>query len=81
MPPGKRIAILDSMPTVLYNRGNAALITACVAHIAENLRDYCPHPPARLYSWTAYDGTICVGCCDCGAILAGALPPVLEMEP
>ena len=34
----------------------------------------CKHPPERLYSWTAYDGVVCVGCCECGASLAGALP-------
>lgn len=32
----------------------------------------CPHPPARLCAWRAYDGTLCVACCDCGAVLAGA---------
>ena len=32
----------------------------------------CKHPPTRLYSWFAYDGTLCVGCCDCGEVLAGA---------
>jgi len=34
----------------------------------------CQHPSRRLYSWTAADGTLCVGCCDCGAVLAGAAP-------
>lgn len=32
----------------------------------------CPHKPTRLYSWMA-DGTLCVCCCDCGAVLKGAL--------
>ncbi len=32
----------------------------------------CPHPPARRFAWHAYDGTLCVGCCDCGEVLAGA---------
>jgi hypothetical protein len=32
----------------------------------------CPHPPTRLYAWHAHDGTLCVGCNDCGAVLAGA---------
>lgn len=37
----------------------------------------CPHPPARLYAWFAYncetgeDDILCVACCDCGAVLAG----------
>jgi hypothetical protein len=34
----------------------------------------CKHPPERLHSWTAADGVVCVGCCECGALLAGALP-------
>ena len=33
----------------------------------------CTHPPARLYSWRAWDGTWCVGCCVCGVVLAGAM--------
>ena len=32
----------------------------------------CKHPPTRIYSWFAYDGTLCAGCCDCGEVLAGA---------
>lgn len=32
----------------------------------------CKHPPTRLYTWFAYDGVLCIGCCDCGAVLAGA---------
>jgi hypothetical protein len=32
----------------------------------------CAHPPTRLYAWTAYDETLCIGCCDCGAVLQGA---------
>ncbi|MCI0547059.1 MAG: hypothetical protein L0027_07220, partial [Candidatus Rokubacteria bacterium] len=32
----------------------------------------CEHPPKRLYAWTAA-GVICVGCCECGAILAGGV--------
>lgn len=31
-----------------------------------------PHPPARLWTWRAADGVLCVACCDCGAVLAGA---------
>lgn len=33
---------------------------------------FCKHPPSRLHAWTATDGTQCVGCNDCGAVLAGA---------
>jgi len=33
----------------------------------------CKHPPKRLYSWIAADGTLCVGCCECGAVLAGGV--------
>lgn len=35
----------------------------------------CPHPPSRLYAWTAQPGTpwetFCVTCCACGAVLKG----------
>lgn len=31
----------------------------------------CQHPPARLYAWGA-GGVLCVGCCECGQVLAGA---------
>ncbi len=31
----------------------------------------CPHPVRRLYAWLAYDDTLCVACCDCGAVLRG----------
>ena len=41
--------------------------------IEQEARDgTCAHPPKRLYSWRARDNTLCVGCCDCGAILSGA---------
>ena len=30
------------------------------------------HPPARLFAWFAYDGTLCTVCCDCGDVLTGA---------
>jgi hypothetical protein len=45
---------------------------------------HCPHPPTRLYAWTARDDTspggklavggevFCIACMDCGAVLAGA---------
>ena len=38
----------------------------------------CKHPPSRYYSWFAYNPVtdksdiLCVGCCECGAVLAGA---------
>ena len=32
----------------------------------------CTHPPARLFAWFAYDGTLCTACCDCGDVLTGA---------
>lgn len=34
----------------------------------------CPHPAARLYAWYALDGTLCIACSDCGAILKGGTP-------
>jgi len=33
----------------------------------------CEHTPRRLWAWTAYDGTLCVACCDCGTSLRGAI--------
>jgi len=39
----------------------------------------CKHSPTRYYSWFAYNyktgenDILCVGCCDCGEILAGAV--------
>jgi hypothetical protein len=33
----------------------------------------CSHPPTRLYSWSAYDGTLCIACCECGKVLKGAI--------
>ena len=41
----------------------------------------CPHPPERLYAWVAYDGTLCVCCCDCGKILKGEAPDVKHDHP
>ena len=35
----------------------------------------CNHPPARLFTWFAHDGTLCIACCDCGEVLAGAAQP------
>ena len=35
----------------------------------------CAHPPARLFTWFAHDGTLCIACCDCGDVLAGAAQP------
>lgn len=32
----------------------------------------CTHPPARLFAWIAYDGTLVVCCCECGQVLRGA---------
>lgn len=44
---------------------------------------HCAHVPMRLRSWFAVDGTLCVACCDCGAVLAGALdrPEALANAP
>ncbi len=33
----------------------------------------CPHPPTRLYTWIAFDGVLCVGCCACGTVLKGGV--------
>jgi hypothetical protein len=35
----------------------------------------CRHPPARYFTWFAGDGTLCIACCDCGAVLRGASNP------
>lgn len=32
----------------------------------------CPHPAHRLFTWKAFDGTLCVSCSDCGKPLKGA---------
>ena len=32
----------------------------------------CKHPPTRIYTWFAYDGTLCAGCSNCGEVLHGA---------
>ena len=32
----------------------------------------CKHPPERVYAWRASDGVLCIGCCECGAVLKGA---------
>jgi hypothetical protein len=29
------------------------------------------HPPFRHFAWHAYDGTLCIACCECGAVLQG----------
>lgn len=39
---------------------------------ADPLGGACQHPATRVYTWLAYDGTLCAACCDCGAVLAGA---------
>lgn len=31
----------------------------------------CNHPPHKLYTWIAYDHTLCVCCCACGSVLSG----------
>ncbi len=36
--------------------------------MAENT---CYHPPTRLFAWYAYDGTLCVCCCECSEVLRG----------
>jgi hypothetical protein len=35
-------------------------------------RATCGHPPSRYYGYVAADGTVVMGCCDCGAVLTGA---------
>ena len=39
----------------------------------------CTHPPARLFAWFAYDGTLCTACCDCGEVLTGAATDAEEI--
>lgn len=38
---------------------------------ATEQRAGCPHPPRRNFAWFAYDGTLCVGCSECGEVLKG----------
>lgn len=33
----------------------------------------CKHPSHRLYCWYAYDGVLCIGCCQCGKVLKGGV--------
>jgi hypothetical protein len=33
----------------------------------------CTHPSSRLFAWFAVEDRLCVGCCACGALLAGAV--------
>ena len=39
-------------------------------------KETCQHPPTRLYSWYAFDGTLCVCCNVCGAVLRGSCDEV-----
>lgn len=32
----------------------------------------CTHPAKRHFVWKAFDGTLCICCCDCGEVLKGA---------
>ena len=34
-------------------------------------QESCKHPPNRVFAWTAYDNTLCSGCCNCGKVLSG----------
>ncbi len=36
-----------------------------------NMEQNCNHPSTRLFAWHAYDGTLCVCCCECGEVLQG----------
>lgn len=43
----------------------------------------CTHPAARRYAWFAYGesglvDTLCVCCCDCGAVLQGGAGPAAD---
>lgn len=38
----------------------------------ESAEKPCSHPAHRNYAWVASDGVLCVGCCQCGAVLRGA---------
>jgi hypothetical protein len=40
----------------------------------------CPHPGPSQWAWYAYDGTICVACCACGAVQQGSATPVEEQQ-
>ena len=55
--------------------------SGCAVNLSSknNKDNKCKHPPARYYSWFAYNyrtgkkDILCIGCCDCGEILAGAV--------
>jgi hypothetical protein len=58
-----------------YDHGTRAYQLAKRAHLAAervSARN-CPHAPTRQRWWHALDGTLCGACCDCGAILRGAV--------
>ena len=40
----------------------------------------CKHPPRRLFTWFVND-TLCIGCCDCGTVLAGAAEEGTPCKP
>lgn len=66
--PVTRIILVDGAPS------GAAFCPDCGAQLQAQP---CQHPAARLFAWLARDDTapggqvLCVGCCDCGAVLAG----------
>lgn len=43
----------------------------------QSIEEPCPHPPKRLFAWFVDNPkikggqTLCVACCDCGAVLLG----------
>lgn len=43
-------------------------------------QETCSHPPTRLFAWYANDGTLCVCCCECGAVLKGGAQLENETE-
>ncbi len=62
-------------PTLFDDTELLPLFAGTAAHAEEpppfeSVKAPCKHPPTRLYSWLA-DDVLCVGCCDCGAILLG----------
>ena len=59
----------DRRPTTTQQ---AETLCSRAPHFSRTNMPPCKHPPTRIYTWFAYDGTLCAGCCDCGEVLAGA---------
>jgi len=73
--PGMPAARVAKKMNAYFSRREGAYIMR-PAQFRRFQREYaqvCKHPPARVYGWLAFDDTLCLACCDCGAVLRGAV--------